>query len=343
MKDSIKEIAKYLTILLFFVAAYLIYGKLSEPRIPELDSHVVSFSKNVSFGATVNAASAHIGSEESLSIDSDNAKKEIDATYDLGADLVRFNLERRTLESADEMEKLDGVVSYAQGKNMKIYLAYLGRNSWLGSGEGAGKANWEDFKKGYEADAVFLMAKYKPDYFLILPECSYNIGRQVNSKRAMEEWYDFAKEVGLAIKRVSFSTKIALEGTMLSSGAKSADVAFAERVLSSNDAAINIFSMNVGSATELEKGMENLLNMKKKYHWEGEIWMGNVGISSDGDVQKQKDFLLYAIHLTNRNDFSGIILGQLRDGAGDKNGIVTESYGLKNSYTAIKEVMGDRR
>lgn len=343
MKDNIKKIAKILIVLLFFAAVYFVYIKLSEPKIPQLDSDVVSFSKNISFGTTVDAASAQMGSGENLTIDSDSAKKEIDIASDLGTDLVRFNLERRTLESADELGKMDEIVSYAQGKKMKIYLAYLGRDAWLGSGEGAGKASWEDFKKGYEADAVFLMAKYKPDYFLILPECPYDIGRQVSSKRALDEWYDFAKEVGLSIKRVSFSTKIALEGTMLSSGAKSADMVFAEKVLGNNDIAINIFSMNVGSAAELEGGMENLLNLKKKYHWEGEIWMGNVKISSDIDAQKQKDFLLYTIHLTNCNGFSGIVLGQLRDGAGDKSGIVTDGYGLKNSYTAIKEVMADRR
>ena len=343
MKDNIKEIAKILIVLLFFVAAYFVYEKLSEPQIPQLDSDVVSFSKNISFGITVDAVSAQMGSGENITIDSDSAKKEIDVASDLGTDLVRFNIERRTLESADELEKLDEIVTYAQGKKMKIYLAYLGRNAWLGSGEGAGKASWEDFKKGYQADAVFLMTKYKPDYFLILPECPYDIGRQVNSKRAMEEWFDFAKEVGLSIKRVSFPTKIALEETMLSSGARSADMAFAEKVLSENDIAINIFSINVGSAAELAGGVENLLNLKKKYHWEGEIWMGNVKTSSEGDEQKQKDFLLYAIHLTDRQGFSGIVLGQLRDGAGGKNGIVTESYGLKNSYTAIKEVMADRR
>lgn len=343
MKDNIKESLKLLIILLFIVATYFIYGKFTEPQIPELSSDLVMFSRDVSFGTTINAASADMGSGKKSTIDLFNAKKEIDLAYDMGADLVRLDLERKNLESVDELGKLDAAVSYAREKKMRIYLAYLGRNAWLGTNEGGGKADWGEFKKEYKADTVFLMNRYKPDCFLILPECPYSIGRQVDSRQSMEEWFNFAKEVGLALKQISFPTKIALEGTMLSDGAKAADLAFAERVLGNNDVAINIFSMNAGSAAELEEGKENLLGLKKKYHWEGEVWMGNVKAGAGGNESKQKDYFLYALHLASSGDFSGIILGRLRDSDGDTSGIVAEDFYPKESYTAIKEVMAKRK
>lgn len=342
MKDNIRESVRLLIILLFIVATYLIYEKFTEPQIPELSSDLVMFSKDVSFGTTINAASTEIENEKKTTIDLSNAKKEIDLAYDMGADLVRFDLERKNLESADELGKLDEAVSYARGKKMRIYLAYLGRNVWLGTNEGGGKADWGEFKKEYKADTVFLMNRYKPDYFLILPECPYSIGRQVDSRQSMEEWFNFAKEVGLALKQISFPTKIALEGAMLSGGAKAADLAFAERVLGNNDIAINIFSMNAGSAAELEEGKKNLLGLKKKYHWEGEVWMGNVKIDAGGDEARQKNYFLYALHLASFDDFSGIILGRLRDSDGDNGGIVAEDFYPKESYAAIKEVMAKR-
>ncbi|MFA6897421.1 MAG: hypothetical protein WCQ96_04005 [Patescibacteria group bacterium] len=342
MKELLKENAALLIILLFFIATYLVYGKFNELRIPEMDPSLVSFSKSVVFGSTINAASATAG-ERNFVIDIGSAEKEIDLAYDMGAGLTRFDVEQKTLASAEEIKKLDEVVSYARSKKMKIYLAYLGRDSWLGTGEGGGKANWEDFKKGYETDAVSLMERYKPDFFLILPDCPSGIGRQVDSQRTPEEWLDFAKETGVSIKQVSFPTKVVLEGMILSDKRKSGDAAFAERALENNDAAINIFSMKVGSATALKEGTEALLSMRKKYHWEGEIWMGNVENDSGGDVRKQKDFLLYALHSANSNGFSGVILGQLRDDAGNRSGVVAEDYSPKDSYAAIKEVMAGRK
>ncbi|MDD3006211.1 MAG: hypothetical protein PHX30_01365 [Candidatus Pacebacteria bacterium] len=343
MEGNLKENMKLLIILLLFVSVYLGYKKFSEPQIPELSSDMVSFSKNVSFGTTINAASAKVGREKDFAIDLSNVEKEISLASDLGAGLVRFDLERRTLESAGELAKLDGAVACARDKKMKVYLAYLGRNSWLGSNEGGGNASWDDFKKEYKSDTVFLMARYKPDYFLILPECPYSIGRQVDSRRSLEEWFNFSKEVGLAIKQISFSTKVALEGTVLSDGAKAMDRTFAERVLGNNDAVIDIFSMNAGSATELEGGKKNLLGMKKKYHWEGEVWMGNVRNDSGNDMAEQEDYFLYSLHLANSAGFSGIILGQLRDGSSDAGGIVAEDFSPKSSYTAINEVMAKRK
>lgn len=342
MKELFKENAALLIILLLSIATYLVYGKFNEVRVPEMDPSLVSFSKSVVFGSTINAASA-TSDEKNFVIDLGSAEKEIDLAYDMGAGLVRFDVEQKTLASAEEIKKLDEVVSYARFKKMKIYLAYLGRNSWLGAGEGGGKANWEDFKKGYKTDAVSLMERYRPDFFLILPDCPSGIGRQVDSQRTPDDWLNFAKETGIAIKQVSFPAKVVLEGTILSDKRQPEDTIFAERALENNDAAINIFSMNAGSATELKEGMETLSAMKKKYHWEGEIWMGNVEGDSDGDARKQKDFLLYALHSANSNGFSGIILGRLRDDAGNRSGIVAEDYSPKDSYAAIKEVMAGRK
>jgi len=342
MKELFKENAALLIILLLFIATYLVYGKFNEVRVPEMDPSLVSFSNGVVFGSTIDAASATMG-EKNFVIDLSSAEKEMDIAYDMGVGLARFDVEQKTLASVEEIKKLDEVVSYARFKKMKIYLAYLGRNSWLGAGEGGGKANWEDFKKGYKTDAVSLMERYRPDFFLILPDCPSGIGRQVDSQRTPDDWLNFAKETGIAIKQVSFPAKVVLEGTILSDKRQPEDTTFAERALENNDAAINIFSMNAGSATELKEGTETLLAMKKKYHWEGEIWMGNVEGDSGGDARKQKDFLLYALHSANSNGFSGIVLGRLRDDAGNRSGIVAEDYSPKDSYAAIKEVMAGRK
>lgn len=336
-----------LIVAVLIISADRIRETLYGVRIPKLDAKTVSFSKEIPFGATVDSASGKIGDGRDPVIDLDAAKKEIDSVSALGANLVRFNLERKTLEDAGEAVKLDEAINYAREKKMKIFLSYQGRESYLGFSShpkgGGGKADWETFKQEYKTDTTSIMKRYKPDYMLILPECPYGIGGQIDSERTSEEWLNFAKEVGLSVKQISFYTKVVLEGTMLPEGTESSEMEFAGSVLDNNDIAINAFSMNAKNADELENGAKNLLAMKTKYHWNGEILIGDVGLASSGDAQKQKNFLLYAIHLTNSNHFSGMILSEMRDDSSSKNGVLMEDYSPKSSYLAIKEVLANSK
>lgn len=336
-----------LMIAVLMISAGRIHEALYGVRIPKLDAKTVSFSRDIPFGVTVDSVSKTIGDGKDFVIDLEAGKKEIDSASSLGANLTRFNLERKTLEDAGEAVKLDEAINYARAKKMKIFLAYQGRESYLGFSShakgGGGKADWETFKQEYKTDTISIMQRYKPDYILVLPECPYSIGGQVDSERTSEEWLNFAKEVGLAVKQISFYTKLVLEGTMLPDGTESSEMEFAISVLDNNDIAIDAFSMNARNADELENGAKNLLAMKTKYHWNGEIWMGDVGLVSNRDTQKQKNFLLYAIHLTNSNHFSGIILSDMRDDSSSKNGILMEDYSPKTSYLAIKEVLANSK
>jgi hypothetical protein len=342
MKSRIQKGLRLAAISLFLISIFFIYGKFSESMIPELDSGSVPFAKEIVFGVTVDAASYEMGSGKGMVIDTDGAKEQIDLISELGADAVRLNLEKNALEDASEREKLDGVMDHIRGKKMAVILAYQGRESWSGPGRGKGKADWGEFKEGYKEDVVFIMERYDPEYLLILPGCPSDIGRQVNSEKTSGEWSEFAKEAGLAAKQISFSANVILEGSLSSDGERARELEFAEAALGSNDISINIFSISAGDIEELEAGIENLLALKKKYHWDGGVWMGNVRADFSDDTAKQEDFLLYSLYLANSNGFSGAVVGNLADGKGDQGGILGGDYAPKASYTAIKEVMARR-
>ena len=335
MKSGIKKGLHLAAVSLFFISVFFIYERLDESMIPEMDPGSVSFAKGVVFGAPADAASYEMGSGKGAAIDADAAKRQIDLISDLGADAVRFDLEKNNLENADEMEKLDSVMEYARKKKLKAILACRGRESWSGPGEGKGKPDWEEFKQGYKKDVVFLMERYRPEYIAILPGCPYDIGRQVGVKKSSEEWFEYAKEVGVAVKQIGFSANVMLEGTPFSDGKGAGGSEFAEAALGSNDISIDIFSMSAGNIEELETGMKDLLALKKKYHWEGELWMGNLRADFGDDAARQEDFLLYSLYLADSKGFSGVVVGSLADSDGDKGGILEKDYAAKASYAAI--------
>ncbi len=342
MKSRIQKDIHLAIILLCIILAFFVYRKFDEPMIPELDSGSVPFAKEIVFGATVDAASYQMGSGKGASVDTDAAKKQIDLILELGADAVRLDLEKNNLEDAGEREKLDEVMDHIRGKKMAVILAYQGRESWSGAGRDKGKADWEEFKNGYREDVVFLMGRYKPEYLLILPGCPSDIGRQVDSEKTAGEWFDYAKEVGLAAKQISFSTNVMLEGALSSDKEGSGGSGFAEAALGSNDISIDVFSISVRDIKELEKGIDDLLALKKKYHWDGRVWMGNIRADFGDDAARQEDFLLYSLYLADTNGFSGAVVGNLADSKGDRGGILKGDYTAKASYTAIKEVMARR-
>lgn len=341
MKDRIRKSLQLIALVLFLGAVFFIYEKFDESMIPELDSASVPFAKEIILGVRVDAASYERGSARGADIDTERAKREVELIAGLGADAVRIDLEKNHLQDAGELEKLDRLMDYIRKKEMKVLLAYQGRESWSGPGRGRGAADWEGFKEGYKGDVVFIVERYKPEYLVILPGCPYEIGRQVDAEKAGGEWFEYAKEVGLAAKQISFATEVILEGALFSQG-EAGGLEFAEAALGSNDIAINAFSLSVGSVQELEKGVENLLALKKKYHWEGKIWMGNLQSDFGSDTARQEDFLLYSLYLANSNGFSGVIVGNLADDRGDKNGIVEGNYAPKDAYRAIQEVLTRR-
>jgi hypothetical protein len=331
-------------LLLLLLAALLVRKFFFSVIIPDMEPGKVAFSADIAVGVTVDAASKERGKE--LDIDIARAQKEIDAASALGAGLVRFNLEKKTLASAEESAKLDQVISYARARKMRIFLALMGRESDLGSplfpapGGGTGKARWEDFQREYKWDAAAVAGRYKPEYVLILPECPEGIGAQIDSERTVQEWVNFAKEVGLAVKQANFSTRVALEGTLAGASSQSD---FAEMVLEDNDVALDIFSLNAKSADELEAGVENLLALRDKYHWNGQLWLGDVAPLSGDEPGAQEDFLLYAFHLANSHDLSGIILSRLCDSGQEKSGLLGADFSPKPSYGAVREVLARKK
>ena len=339
---------------LFFIFLALVYsvcGTLRESEVPEMDAGLVSVSERMAFGVTIIPASSALGRGGEASIDEAGAKKGIDAAVLLGADFIRIDLEKRTLEKEDEMDKMDSVTAYARERGLGIELDYLGRREWSDAGPertygGGGEAEWEEFKVMYQEDAESLARRYEPEYFLILPDCPSVIGRQIDSERSPGEWLGFMKKVALAVRKNSADSKIVSEAVISSDGSVRGETEFAGEMIRDNDPAIDIIAIKARSADEMEKGIKSLLQVTGKHHWHGAVWLSEVEFSgsdmlsgADREI-RQKDFLLYAIHLASTNDFGAVSLAGLRGGDGD--GILRDDYSPKPAYDAIAEVMSDR-
>lgn len=350
MQDYNKLIRIVLLLLSLYVGSIL-YGRIFEPRVPELDPDSISFTKETALGVRVDAASSDLEKRDAAGVDLERAKREIDLIAGLGAEVARFDLEKDMLAEAEDLSGLDQAIAYARSKKLQIYLSFLGRRSWLSSPSVAddrsygagGKASWEEFKRGYKDDVVWITNRYRPDYFLILPDCPRVVGQQVDSQRSMKEWFDFAKETGLTIKKISFPTQVALEGVVTGEGKGAGETEFADVAMSEDDAAIDIFSMRSGDIKELEGGMKRMLSIRDKYHWRGKIWMGSVSPAEGSSAEEQEDYLLYSLHLASSEGFSGVVIGRLCDSAGEDGGLAKEDYSLKPSYAAIKEVLSGRK
>lgn len=349
-----KRIAVIVCLLVLLLAAFAVFKIVTKTKAPEMNSELIYVSPDMSFGSVIDSASSDFGGGETFAIDVENAKKEIDSISALDMDFVRFNIKQETLAQANETAKLNEVVSYARDNGLKIYIGYWGREAWLNSSifsananGGGGKATWEDFKQGYKEDVALIMENYSPDYIMILPQCPFGIGQQIDSERSLEEWLNFSKEVALEIKRVSFSTKVVLEETMLTEESQDKlQAEFVKMLLENNDSSLDIISLAVNDASELEKSIDNFSEIKNKYHWHGDFWIANGSdvSSRENSIEEnyQKDFLLYSIHLADSNGFSGWIAGSCRDGADWKFGIVNEDYSSKASYSAIGQVIKNK-
>jgi hypothetical protein len=355
-----KKIIIVTGLLMFLSLLFLTFKALTGSQIPEMNAGSLIVSPQMLTGVTIDAASSDFGSGKDFSVDSSAAKKEIDSASAAGFDLVRFNIKKETLENAGEQGRMDEIISYARSKKLKIYIGYFGKEAWLNSSVlssggtyGGGKAGWEEFKKGYNDDVSLIMNKYHPDYILILPQCPYGVGRQVNSERTVEEWFNFSKDVAFSIKKISYGTKVALEEAMISSDPqKEPEMELAQMALENNDSVLDIISTSAGSVAELEEAAKNLYGMGGKNHWHGELWIGSVDssfldessfFSAKDRENKRKDFYLYYVHLASNDNFGGVIISKLRDGKDGKGGIIGEDYSPKVSYDAIKQVMKNRK
>ncbi|MFA7169638.1 MAG: hypothetical protein WC178_02180 [Candidatus Paceibacterota bacterium] len=341
--DDKKKILIVSGLLIFLFLSNLASNFFNEVRIPELDPNLISVSKKMSFGVTINSASAVFGDGKTSSVDFNSAKKDIEAASTLGSDLVRINLEGEMLEKAEDVNELKEVIVFARAEHMKIFLAFWGRESRLGSFNAAGKSTFDDFRKSYIEDTNFLMDQFAPEYMLILPECPYWAEKQVSSEVSPDEWFDFAKDVALSVKKKSFETKVVVEGDFYSAvdeGEK--ELEFVKQVMEDNGPTFDVVSLNIKNAQELEDSTDKLLQMGDKYHWHGELWMGDVEFSKQND-EKLKNFIIYAMYLADSNDFGGFVISQFRDSSISSDGILSEDFSQKSSYGAIKNVIDNRR
>lgn len=322
------------------------YKYFSAVQVPEMDASLISISPDLRLGVVIAAASSHLGDGKTEAVDAERSRQEIEAASALGADLVRIDVEREMLEKSEEADKLVQAVTLAKSKNLKVYISYWGREAWSGSSAAtSGKASFADFKQTYTEDIVFIMDKLHPDYLLILPECPVASGSQVEVEVSSQDWFNFAKDVALTIKKKSFDTQVVLEEDLYPAADARVEMEtdFLVRTLSDNDPIFDVISLQVRSAAELEGGMKKLIQLRDKYHWHGSVWMGDVDYPADADAAGQEDYSLYALHLSSTNGFGGLIFSTFCDQGEKSNGLLTADLRAKDSYVAIGQVLRNRK
>ncbi len=365
MKPKKLVLAGIVVLVIFlFIGIFSINSWLNEEEqsIPPQNISDVAVPASMTFGVLIDSASYRYPGHDNGLIDLDNAKKEIDAVKELGVDFARFDIRNETLKYPEEMQKLDEVISYARSKNLEIYIGVYGMESWMDLGMwlpehaygGAGKADWDEFRGMYSSEAENLAQRYKPDYMMILVECPFNIGNQIESIRTTEEWIDYTKEVAIAVKNVSPGTKLVLNQIVRKGGGPhgNSEFEFTEAIMSDNTSLIDIIGADPYSRNDLDDQVSNLLYLKNRYSWHGDIWIGETNLLSAGKLfrcstlkedENQKNYFVYAIDLATKNDFNGFVIFYLRDGTNDVGmGIMYEDFTPKPAYNAIKEIMQNR-
>ncbi len=299
------------------------------------------------FGATVESASYRYPGHWFGAIDEENAKKEIDAISELGADFIRIDIRNETLNYPEEVKKLDNIVAYGRSKNLKIYFGAFGMETWMASwldmflkapDGGGGKASWEDFKRMYSGEVSYLIGRYKPDYIMIIVEARRNIGNQVGSKRTVDEWVAYTKELAAMIKSSSPGTKIVLNEVVRSKDAhSSAD--YVEGIMKDNDNNIDIIGIDPYSLDELYDEMNTSLKLAKQYNWHGKLWVGETNVFNYKGDDYQKEYFETAIELAKKNNFEGFVVFYTREipKQSDSRGIIRNDFAKKPAYWLIKE------
>ena len=292
------------------------------------------------------------------------SKKQIDLAKELGVDFVRFDIRNEAINYPEEMEKLDTIIAYARSKNLRIYIGVYGMESWYNWKDmwnypygGSGKASWEEFKEMYTNEVRYLAERYKPDYMMIVPECPFNIGNQVNSVRTIGEWAEYTKEVADTVKNVSLDTKIILDQIVRKDGGPhgSSEYEFTEAIIKDNSKLIDIIGCDPYNYEDLKSDVQNLVELKDEYNWHGDIWIGETNLLDNWDKlsrpstpeedEDQRNYFIYAIDLADRNGFDGFCIFYFTDDSNDENsgiGITYKDFTPKPAYDAIKQIIQQR-
>ncbi|MCD6571496.1 MAG: cellulase family glycosylhydrolase [Deltaproteobacteria bacterium] len=292
----------------------------------------------------------------------DESKEQIDLARELGVDFVRFDIRNEAVLASTEMTKLDEIIDYARSKDLKIYIGVYGMETWYNWYRmwnypygGSGEATWEEFKEMYTNEARDLAERYEPDYMMIMVECPFNIGNQVNSVRTIEEWVDYTKEVAGIVKGISPDTKIVLDQIVRKNDNGphgSSEYEFTEAIMKDNSELIDIIGCDPYNYKDLQSDVENLVKFKDKYNWHGKIWIGETNLldhwsklfrpSTPKEDEDQRDYFIYAIDLADRNGFDGFCIFYFTDDSNDKNsgiGITYKDFTPKPAYYAIKQII----
>lgn len=346
-------------ILVLLICVLLISGcaEKETPQIPHSDYTITTPSSSsdststenpMLFGTTIDSVGYRFPDSYLGPIDLNTAKREIDLADDLGVDFVRFDIRNETLGYFGEVEKLDEIIDYARTKNLKVHIGVYGMETWLSSllsmivtakGGGAGKAEWNDFKEMYMWETDYLAKRYQPDYMMIMVECPFNIGNQVNSVRTTQEWVDYTRQVANRIKELSPDTIIILGGTARIKSSPTS-IEFIDAIMKEDVENIDIIGIHPYSYEELEDEVTSVNWLKQKYRWQGDIWIDETNTFPFKNEEYQKEYLEYAIYFAAENDIKGVCIFRLRDisdDIGGNYGIVNMDFTTKPAYQSVKE------
>jgi hypothetical protein len=319
---------------------------------------------SMTFGVIVDYASYRYPEFWRGPILTNESKEQIDLAKQLGIDFIRFDIRNEAIDYPEEMEKLDTIIAYARSKSLKIYLGVYGMETYYNweligdySYGGSGKATWVEFKGMYTNEAKYLAEKYKPNYMMIMVECPFNIGNQVNSVRTIDEWVEYTKEVAYTVKDISPDTKIVLDQMVRKGGGPhgSSEYEFTEAVIKDNSKLIDIIGCDPYNYEDLESDIKNLIKLRDNHNWHGKIWIGETNLLNNWDKLSrpstpeedadQRNYFTYAIELADQNGFNGFCIFYFTDDSNDENsgiGITFEDFTPKPAYNAIKQIIQQR-
>ncbi len=335
----------FILIIILFILLIGCFFNNNIPSIPDInDIHT-----SMTFGITIDDACYHAPNLPYGEINLENSLREVDMAKELGVDFIRIDIRNETLQYPDEINKLDSIINYACSNELKIYIGVYGMESWLPASfidmlihpdGGDGKADWDEFKDMYKDQVIFLANRYYPDYMMIMVELCINLGNQVNSVRSIEEWVQFTKLIADSIKSISPDTKIILnEIARRTSTPNSID--YIKAIMQDNYEKIDIIGIDPYSYNELEDEVATIVEFRKNYNWHGKMWVGETNLLHFNDENEQRDYFLYSIDITDKNEFDGFCIFYFRDGSGtaESNGILNEDFTPKSAYDAIKQII----
>ncbi|MDD3191072.1 MAG: hypothetical protein PHI66_05305 [Candidatus Pacebacteria bacterium] len=354
---------KAVALVVFFIfvlllAVIFVFSYISRSRIPDMQSGLITVSDEMIFGVVIGDDPRLVEKDESLLMDPEAYKKEIDLVAKLGADFVRIDINGSVTDNEERLKRLDEVVKYAEKSDLDLCFGIFGRKDWVndsifyGNSQGGnGDASWDDFSREYKKETKILTERYEPRYVLIFPECSDFISNQIDSERSNEEWLGLAKDIALEAKMGMIDPKVIIGGVLgRGESYSSNDQEFLRMIIENNDPIIDVISMNAYDISGLDNQIGEFMQLKEKYHWQGEIWMSEVAffpsmVESYFDTDfdgGQEDFFLYALHLANKNDFNGFVIYNFRKGNDSLNeGVVAENYSERPAYSALEKVIED--